>query len=194
MKDLFVLDAKQKAAFTPRVIDYGYLKKEYSIDLTAKKNTYSEIKASSINALISEDDFILVSTVHKSILLTRSSLSEKDIEKNTSEAAERENFNDLRMLLEKSVDTEKAEEQLQQKLAIINQLETQFAKTTRENAILQTYSKKIKIAVFNENIDAKHVKYLSQHAFSYAMNYISFTEKMHVKTYKNKYSKHAIMM
>ena len=187
MKKLFVLDVKKAKSTTSRVIDYEKLSKLFSIDLKTENNTYSEIQSTSINALASTQDYILVATKTKSVLLTRSALTEKELtKKSENDENEKKQFDELRkMIIEASIDNEN-------KLSIIEQLIEQFSHSIAENAIKQNYTKKIRLAVFNETVNDKQVEYLKQYCFSYALHFISFTEKVHVKTYKDNYLYHII--
>ena len=187
MKNLFILDVKKVKSTITRVIDYDKLSELFNIDLKAENNTYSELQSTSINALASTQDYILIATKTKSVLLTRSSLTEKELlKKSENDENEKKQFDELRkMIVEASTDSEN-------KLSIIEQLIEQFSHSIAENAIKQNYTKKIRIAVFNEKVTDKHVEYLKQYCFSYALHFISFTEKTHVKQYKDNYLSHVI--
>ena len=187
MKNLFVLDVKKVKTNTARVIDYDKLSESFKIDFDDVNNTYSKIESTSINALASTQDYILIATNTKSVLLTRSALTEKELlKKSESDENEKKQFNALRkMIIEASTDSEN-------ELSIIEQLIEQFSHSIAENAIKQNYTKKIRIAVFNEKVTDKQVEYLKQYCFSYALHFISFTEKIHVKTYKDNYLSHVI--
>jgi len=187
VKNLFVLDVKKVKSTTTRVVDYDKLSELFNIDLKAENNTYSELQSTSINALAGTQDYILIATNTKSVLLTRSALTEKELlKKSESDENEKKQFNALReMIVEASIDSEN-------ELSIIEQLIEQFSHSIAENAIKQNYTKKIRIAVFNEKVTDKQVEYLKQYCFSYALHFISFTDKIHIKTYKDNYLSHVI--
>ena len=147
MKKLFVLDVKKAKANTTRVIDYDKLSESFKIDFDDVNNTYSKIESTSINALASTQDYILIATNTKSVLLTRSALTEKELlKKSESDENEKKQFNALRkMIIEASTDSEN-------ELSIIEQLIEQFSHSIAENAIKQNYTKKIRIAVFNDKV------------------------------------------
>ena len=200
---LFTIDEKtKKTSNTSRVIDYVKLSELFHIDLKNENNTFSEIQSTVINALASTSDYFLISNETKSLLVTRSALTEKELlKKSESEANEKKQFNALREIVLSSVYCELRENEDEadyrdrvntNELSIISDIISHFEKSISENAIKQNYSKKIRIAIFNERVTDKQVEYLKQYCFSYALHFISFTEKIHVKTYKDNYLSHVI--